>query len=844
MSWLSSIFKQGRERAGKLLNEVQEKFSVFLNILDINNQILKQIADLEEKSQGEYLFDVNYIHSSLKNIYTNISDLIDKLIFIGGEEYLPLKERFKEISDEINFIVSGNKVIPKDDFTVSIERLNKERAHSVGSKIAQLGELKSRLGLNVPDGFAITAWAYKHFIDANNLQDKIDKSIHTIDIKNYETLVNTSEQIQQMIKSSKVPDDLSLAIKKSFSELKSRSKANGFAIRSSALGEDTLFSFAGQYATFLNVHEDEIIDKYKAVIASKFTPKAIYYFLSHSLYESELAMGVGCLEMIHSAISGVIYTLDPVNPEERCMLISATYGLGKYLVDGVITPDVFKISKDDGSIKQMNIASKTVKLVIDEKGGTKEELVPASIQNTSCLDEETIKLLVDIGSNIEKHYGCPQDIEWAIDHNKRLFIMQTRPLGIIKATKETILDIANLKVISKGGTTVCPGAGSGVVYHAQTPRDLVSVPNGAVLITRIPFPGIIMVMNKVNAIVTEHGSTASHMATIAREYRIPTLAGVKDIASIPDGIEVTVDATEAVIYEGRQEALIKARQVLHETTDQLAIFGLMRNILTKISPLNLVDSTASNFTPANCKTLHDITRFIHQKAMEEMFKSCSNIGCKEDIGLRLKTDIPMSINIIYVDKDMSEYAKNRWIEEEQIDSIPMLAFWEGVKKEGWPSTPNVNLEGLISVMSTQILRTQQNDFLERSFAILGKEYMLLGLHMGYHFSTVEAMCTKDVNKNYIRIQYKDGGATLDRRIRRIRILADILSAMGFSNFTEADFLDAYLHYQSCSSIKISLQNIGRLSIMSKQLDMALANDSIANWYKNDFLKRLDLKQEV
>jgi pyruvate,water dikinase len=147
-------------------------------------------------------------------------------------------------------------------------------------------------------------------------------------------------------------------------------------------------------------------------------------------------------------------------------------------------------------------------------------------------------------------------------------------------------------------------------------------------------------------------------------------------------------------------------------------------------------------------------------------------------------------------------------------------------------------------MSTQILRTQQNDFLERSFAILGKEYMLLGLHMGYHFSTVEAMCTKDVNKNYIRIQYKDGGATLDRRIRRIRILADILSAMGFSNFTEADFLDAYLHYQSCSSIKISLQNIGRLSIMSKQLDMALANDSIANWYKNDFLKRLDLKQEV
>ncbi|MGC9027032.1 MAG: PEP/pyruvate-binding domain-containing protein [bacterium] len=613
----------------------------------------------------------------------------------------------------------------------------------------------------------------------------------------------------------------------------------------SALVEDTVFSFAGQYATFLNIiYEDEIIDKYKAVIASKFTPKAIYYFLSHSLSESELAMSVGCMEMINSKVSGVIYTTDPVNPDEECLLINTIYGLGKYLVDGTVTPDIFKVSKRDGTIKEKIIASKNVKLAMNESGGTRREEVPAPLQNLPCIDEKTVKLLSEISLKIERHYGSPQDIEWAIDDKDRLYILQTRPLQVIKQTGESKLDLSNLKVLRKGGVTVCPGAGSGVVYHASRSEELALMPPNAVLVTHVPFPGIIMFINRLSAIVTEHGGTASHMATIAREYRVPTLSGVKGATDIPAGIEVTVDATGAAIYEGRHEYLIKARRLPDEATDQMAIFELTKKVLSKVSPLNLVDSTAENFKPQNCQTIHDITRFVHQKAMEEMFKSCSTVGCKEDIGLRLKTDIPMSINIIYVDRDMGELQKSKWIEEEQMDSVPMMAFWKGVKKEGWPSTPHVNLDGIISVMSTQILRTQQNDFLERSFAILSKEYMLIGLHMGYHFSTVEAMCTDDISKNYVRIQYKDGGATIDRRIRRIKVLAEILSAMGFSNFTEGDFLDSSIHYQSCDSIIKILENVGRLSILSKQLDMALANDSIANWYKKDILKKLNLIHEV
>ncbi len=844
MGWIGNMFRHERANSDKLLSEIQKKFSIFLDILDTNNRILKIIGDMEEKSQGEYLFDINYIHTSVKSIHTGIEGLIDKLIFLGGEEYLILKDRLKVIDADINALLSGSKSIVKDDFTLPIERLNKEQASSAGSKIAQLGEISSKLGLLVPEGFAITAWAYKHFVDANGLQEQISKSIHSLDMKNYADLIRTSDHIQTLIKTSRVPEDLAVSIKNSFSDLTKHSPAKGFAVRSSALGEDTLFSFAGQYATFLNVKENEIIDRYREVLASKFTPKAIYYFQSHSLSEAQLAMSVGCMEMVDSAVSGVIYTLDPVRPEEQCMLINAIYGLGKYLVDGTVTPDVFTVSKKDGSVIETKLARKTIELMMSGTGGTKQVPVPEPEQGTPCIDGKTIKLLLDIGLALEKHYGCPQDVEWAIDHNNRLFILQTRPLRVIKTKNAVLPDVSNLSAILQGGTTVCPGAGTGIVYHANTPQDLTGIPDGAVVVTRVAFPGIILVMNRVHAIVTEQGGTASHMATIAREYRIPTLSGVQGAADIPAGKEVTVDATGAVIYAGREERLVQARQPDYDTMDQSAIFELIGKVLTRISPLNLIDATAENFKPENCKTFHDITRFVHQKAMEEMFYSCSSMGCKEEIGLKLKTDIPMSINIIYIDRSMKDFQGNKWIEEDQIDSVPMTSFWDGVNKEGWPSTPSVTLSGLISVMSTQILRTQQSGFLEKSFAILSKEYMLLGLHMGYHFSTVEALCTDDADKNYIRMQYKDGGAALDRRIRRIRMLAEILSVLGFSNFIEGDFLDSSIHGQSSSAIAANLRILGRLSMMSKQLDMALPNDSIAGWYKNDFLVRLGLTKNT
>ncbi len=843
MNWFHNIFHKERENPGKLLSDIQEKFFIFLNILEKNNQILKTIGDMEEKLQGDYLFDINYIISSLSKIRSGVKDIIDQLITIGGQRYSPLEKQLQAINNDIDCMIPVNKAVVKDDFTIPIEELSGKRSVSVGSKIAQLGELKSKLGLAVPEGFAISAWSYKHFVDANSLQEKINKSINKLDIKHYNDLVRISNEIQGMIKSNPVPDDLVSAIQKRYKELKERSHAKGVSLRSSAIGEDTSLSFAGQYATFLNVRDNELIDKYREVLASKFTPKAIYYFLSHALSESELAMGVGCMAMVDASVSGVMYTLDPVHPEKECLVLNSIYGLGKYLVDGTIMPDVFKISKKDMTVKESLTAVKPVRLVMGSNGGTVEEPVPASEQNMPSLNDEQIKLLTDIAMRIENHYGCPQDIEWAIDQSRRLFLLQTRPLRVIKARPPVLSpDTSKLEALLSNGITVCPGAGAGRVFHAHSIQDLSNIPDGTVLVANNPFPGLITAMGRVNAIVTESGGIASHMATLAREYRVPTLCGARGAMGIASGKPVTVDATGGIIYEGIHRDLIDARRPDYEFFDQTAIFELLKNILTKISPLSMIDSTAPSFQPENCRTFHDITRFVHQKAMEEMFTTATDVGFREEIGLRLKSDIPLAMNVIYIDRTVSGSIREKSLPDNEIDSVPMNAFWSGVKEEGWPSAPPVNLMGMVSVLSTQMLRGERYGFLEKSFAILGKEYMLLGLYMGYHLSTIEAMCSDDLDKNYIRMQYKEGGASLDRRIRRISLLKDILSCMGFENFSESDFLDSMLYHTDRQSIIEKLHLLGRISMMFKQLDMALSNDSVTRWYRDDFVKRLNLSK--
>lgn len=842
MRWLRNIVRPRAEETEAAIRFLQGKFQDFLTILDRNNETLRTISDMEEKSQGQYLLDINYITSSLERIRGGVRDIIERLISLGGDGYAVLRDRLAAINTEIDNLLPGACTITEDDLTIPFERLSGQRAHSVGSKSAQLGQIRA-LGLPVPEGFAISAWAYKRFLDANGLQARISARLGSVDIKSYAELVNVSREIQGMVASSAIPDEVVQAIRRAAADLKHRTGATRFALRSSAIGEDTQFSFAGQYASFLNVGEDEIIERYRAVLASKFSPKAIYYLLSHDLAEAEQAMGVACMVLVNAKASGVTYTRDPVNPNDDSILVHSIFGLGTYLVEGRETPDVYRLRREDGAVVDCRIASKPVRLVPGPDGGTVEEPMPESERDQPSVTERHLKLLAGYARALEDHYGVPQDIEWAIDYDERLLLLQSRPLRVMRTkVGDAAVDVSSFEALVCGGTTVCPGAGGGGVWHAESTDDLSDVPERAVLVAPHPFAGLVTAMGKASALVIEHGGVASHMATIAREYRVPTLVGVENAGRLPAGEPVTVDATNATIYAGVHEGLIAARRPDFELFEDTEIFRLLERVLARIAPLNLVEPTSPEFTPEKCRTLHDITRFAHQRAIEEMFLTGRQMAHKKQIGMTLLSEIPLPVRVVNIDGEAASQVGRRSLREDAIDSIPMQAFWAGVRQEPWvkplglsaPDRPG-------SPMATTMTRSSSDSLPETSFAILGKEYMIVSLYLGYHFTTVEAMCSADASRNYIRLQHKDGGASLERRRRRVDLVAGILSNLGFECMSRGDYLEASLAYQPAEAIAEKLSLLGRLTIMTRQLDMALSNDSLTDWYGKDFARKLGLR---
>lgn len=841
MKWYQTLFRPKSGPAGGGFRAVQEKFGYFLSLLEKNNQVLKIMSDLEEKSQGDFLFDLNYISTNLGTIRFGIRSMIEDMISLGGQDYEPLRDRFASLDAEIDRLFPGSQPTEKDDLIIALPEISRDRFRSVGGKNAQLGEI-ARLGIPVPEFFAISAWAYSHFVESNGLQDRISNRLKSLDLKSVNELERVSREIQELVVNSRVPLDLAEDLRRSAAELSQRTGSKRFALRSSALGEDTHFSFAGQYATYLGLRYDELVDRYREVLASKFSPKAIYYFLSHELKESDLPMSVGCMVMVDSAVSGVIYTRDPVRFDEDYLIINSVWGLGRYLVDGRVTPDVFRVSRRDGNVLSAELSPKSIMLEATGEGGTREVAVPEAMQGRPSIRGPEIKLLTELALRIEEHYGEPQDIEWAIDRQGNPYIFQTRPLRLASFKTDAVQACAvhDLEPILKGGVTVCPGSGRGPIYHANSPGELAGVPEGAVLVASYPFPGLIMAMSRINALVTETGGVASHMATIAREYRLPYVTGLEWGKNLPAGRVVTVDATRGIIFDGESLDQPAARcPAEHELFADTDIMALFKKILARVSPLTLLNSSDPGFTIDNCRSFHDLTRFIHQRAMEEMFAGARRIGRRDGIAYRLKTSLPLELDLVYLDHDPPG-SSGAAIDEQQIESGPMASLWEGIMMEGMPRRQEPRPKGLTAIMSGGGTRPT-SEYSERSYALLSREYMLLCLRMGYHFTTIESMCTETQSKNYIRMQYKEGGAPLDRRSRRINVLIAILSRMGFVNASQGDFLDATVSYQSCDEIRRKLRQLGRVAMMTKQLDMALSNDAIAQWYAEDFIKRLGIE---
>lgn len=448
----------------------------------------------------------------------------------------------------------------------------------VGGKNASLGEMYRELkgeGIEVPNGFATTADAYRQYIEHNNLQERIAGVLDELDTSDVQALAVTGAKIRQWIMHGSMPQQLVDEIREAYKELEAEYGENtDVAVRSSATAEDLPnASFAGQQETYLNIRgTTNLLATCKQVFASLFTDRAISYRVHQGFTHMDVALSIGVQQMVRSDIgaSGVMFSIDTETGFRDVVFITAAYGLGENVVQGAVNPDefyVFKPTLAEGRrpILKRQLGEKAIKMIYttDPMAGMSTHNVRVRLEERRqfAIDDEEVLTLARYAAAIEKHYGRPMDIEWAKDGNSgKLYIVQARPETVQASADATMHEVFHLKsrgkVLSTGksvGQKIATGKAR-VILEASHMHELQA---GEVLITDITDPDWEPVMKIASAIVTNRGGRTCHAAIIARELGIPAVVGTGDTThSITTGQTVTVSCAEGdtgLVYEGEQE---------------------------------------------------------------------------------------------------------------------------------------------------------------------------------------------------------------------------------------------------------------------------------------------------
>ena len=464
-----------------------------------------------------------------------------------------------------------------DAVVVRLEDVRKDDISLVGGKCANLGELTAK-GVHVPPGFAVTAEAFRRFLEETKIGEIIHKTLGSSngsrDPKQYE---EASEEIRKILESAPMPEDIAGKVRTAYRELceKTGDKNVTVAVRSSATSEDLPdASFAGQQDTYLNVRgEDQLVHYVQKCWGSLYTPRAIFYREEKGFPHDKVLISVGVQKMVKSKCSGVAFTLDPINGDPSKIVIESTWGLGEALVAGIVRPDRFIVDKGTIQLIHKEIVPKMIEHIPNDKTGlTMQSDVPAERRNVSSLTDEQVIEIAKVAVDIEDHYHTAQDIEFAIEHGttgSSLFVVQTRPetfwSKMKSPTGETDSHIVH-RVAVVHGLPASPGMHAGRAKIVPTTLEAGRLmKNKDILVTRMTNPDWVPYMKIAGAIVTEDGGTTCHAAIVSREMGIPCIVGARNATKLMQtGQEYTVDAKSGVVYNGLVEEILKATQPQHE----------------------------------------------------------------------------------------------------------------------------------------------------------------------------------------------------------------------------------------------------------------------------------------
>jgi len=549
--------------------------------------------------------------------------------------------------------------------------INKNDIPLVGGKGANLGEMWNAK-IPVPNGFVITATAYYDFLLKTSLKKKILAELSGLDVNESGKLQEASKRIKTAILAAKMLEELASQIKDYYHQL-SGEFDRLVAVRSSATAEDLPdASFAGQQETYLNVKGwKNVVTHVQKCWASLFEARAIFYRSTNGYSHFKVGIAVPVQMMVQSEVSGIMFTVNPLTNNTGEVSVEAAYGLCQPIVSGEITPDQFIINKKTGKIVSKYISKQEWQLTLAGKLDiSKKHQKAQKISNKLAIET------AEMGIKIEKHYGKPQDIEWAVESGK-LFIVQSRPVTTLhtKIEQTEEMDPAKKGKLLLEGLAASPGVASGPVQIVRRASEISKIKEGDILVAEMTNPDYVPAMKRAAAIVTDLGGRTSHAAIVSRELGVPAVVGTTNATKIlSSGEIITVDGVSGKVYEGdvtiKKEMVVSIAPTAVKTATKIYVNLAEPELALDMAKRNVdgVGLLRAEFIIANIGTHPQ--KFIEDKKQKEFISKLA-----EGLLSFAEAFNPRPVVYRFNDFKSNEYANLKWGHKyEKPEPNPMIGY--------------------------------------------------------------------------------------------------------------------------------------------------------------------------
>ncbi|TVM31524.1 PEP-utilizing enzyme [Oceanidesulfovibrio marinus] len=767
--YLRSLFSRrgGCKQEQESPTSLRSLFHKFRRILELNNAIMEKMAELESALGGEYIFDNAFLSRAVRDMSGLVHQVAYSLNAMTDDRYVELYDRYEYIKGVLDDILSGGLGPQASRLAMGFPELHWENLPLAGMPNVCLAELLRTPHIGAVDGFVVTVTACR-LMQEKGMTPKLEQAI-----------LRETDALWQRL-----------------------GRPEGLAVSACpAGGSEPASGLPAQESNREHIVRD-VLEACRKGVALGWRD-----------------MAVGVRERVPSEYRGRLRT---------CCPESRTLGAMSLAMSGPAGEEHYNLRRAhpfppaESDIRPKDEAVRLpdgVKPLTPVGGGL--------LRGSGLLPSDSQRLIAEAGIVLERALGAPQELHLCLDREGVPRILDAAVAEIVEEAADAddlaaVLDQA--KVLLRGGNSAQAGAAAGKVVHIKEGDDPEEFPLGAVAVARAASPQLAPFLLKAGALVTELGSTIGHLATVAREYRIPAVFGAAGaLKTLKPGAEVTVDASVPVVYAGSLDILLSQSRAGSELYATDPEFTTLRRLLQFIMPLKLTDSGSESFAPQNCRSFHDIIHFAHERAVEELLDAHEGGGaCIEPH--RLEMRIPLNIGLVDAGGGLAEDA-GPVVTRDDILSEPMHRFLGGLRY-AWDNRENlqVSMRDIFSGMQRTAAVLQAPAEQGMNLAILATGYFNLSLHMGYHYSVVDAFMQDNPHQNYIYFRFAGGFADAERKNRRAELIRRVLATLQFNVEMTGDLVTGRLKIVDRETMADALEQLGILTAFTRQLDISMGRE--------------------